>query len=153
MLLVPEHASPVKNVGGPTTTDSDNQKWDDVTMCTQKICVHVIHYIALLHIVTLFACIYINHIIYITYITYMYILSIYNYVHILPKMSTRIRKTQGAFQDPWRGTPCWIATSLPGDDSELSSLDWGFPLWFFFAWFQGGHDVRSLSFAQNQCWW
>ena len=105
MLLVPEHASPVKNVGGPTTTDSDNQKWDDVTMCPQKICVHVIHYIALLHIVTLFAVAFTLITLFTLHTLHtciLYILSIYNYVHILPKMSTRIRKTQtqGAFQDP-----------------------------------------------------
>lgn len=76
MLLVPEHAGRLKN-GRATTIDSDNQKWDDVTICRQKHAyIHTIHYITRLYL-HLHLHLHLLHYIHV----YIYIYSIYNYVY------------------------------------------------------------------------
>ena len=86
MLLVPEHAGRLKN-GRATTIDSDNQKWDDVTICLQKHAyIHTIHYITRLYL-HLHLHLHLLHHIHVC----IYIYSIYNYVYTYTAQNERHR--------------------------------------------------------------
>ena len=140
MLLVPEHAGHLKNVGGATTIDSDNQKWGEMTICLQKhTYIHTIHYIKRLYLhLHLHVHLHLLHYIHVCIYIYIYSYSIYNYgplcIYIYCPKWAPSSVTQ-AFQDPGmilhelrRSLPRCLHAVLDWKPGETEAQQSGYPL-------------------------